>query len=162
MLLAAGLAASPEDGYEVAKGALREGRGAERMTRMVEAQGGDPRVVEDPSLIPAAPHRETVEALEHGFVQGVDPLALGYGVVELGGGRRQIHDDVDPRVGFLLHVAPGDPVEVGQPLGEVHAAEPDGLVRGRAVLGKAVGLGPEAPAMNPPLVRERVSGTSGG
>ena len=162
MLLAAGLAVSPEEGYAVAEGALREGRGAERMIRLVEAQGGDPRVVEDPSLIPSAPHGDTVEAPEHGFVQGVDPLALGYGVVELGGGRRQIHDDVDPRVGFLLHVAPGDPVEVGQPLGEVHAADPDGLVRGRAVLGKAVGLGPEAPALIPPLVRERVSGTSGG
>jgi pyrimidine-nucleoside phosphorylase len=162
MLVAGGLAASPEAGYEVAKGALREGRGAERMTRVVEAQGGDPRVVEDPSRIPAAPHRGTVEARESGFVQGVDPLALGYGVVELGGGRRQVQDEVDPRVGFLLHVAPGDAVEVGQPLGEVHAADPDGLVRGRAVLGKAMALGPEAPAANPPLVRERLSGNSGG
>jgi pyrimidine-nucleoside phosphorylase len=162
MLVAGGLAASPEAGYEVAKGALREGRGAERMTRVVEAQGGDPRVVEDPSRIPAAPHRGTVEARESGFVQGVDPLALGYGVVELGGGRRQVHDEVDPRVGFLLHVAPGDAVEVGQPLGEVHAADPDGLVRGRAVLGKAMALGPEAPAANPPLVRERLSGNTGG
>jgi thymidine phosphorylase len=132
------------------------------MTRVGEAQGGDPRVVEDPSRIPAAPHRGTVEARESGFVQGVDPLALGYGVVELGGGRRQVHDEVDPRVGFLLHVAPGDAVEVGQPLGEVHAADPDGLVRGRAVLGKAMALGPEAPAANPPLVRERLSGNSGG
>lgn len=160
MLLAGGLAASPEDGREMAKGALRDGRGIERMARLVEAQGGDPRVVEEPSLIPPAPYQGTVEAREPGFVQRVDPLALGHGVVELGGGRQHVDDEVDPRVGFFLHVAPGDRVDAGRPLGEVHAADLQGLARGRDILEKAVALGPEAPATNPPLVRERVS--SGG
>lgn len=126
------------------------------MARLVERQGGDPRVVADPSLIPAAPEREVVSAEAPGFVREVRPVALGYGVVELGGGRRRIEDRVDPRVGFTLAVRPGDRVERGDPLGEVHAGSPGGLDRGRAVLREAVVLDLEAPPPSPPLIRERV------
>ena len=158
MLWAGGLAASPGEGSDLARRALEDGRGVERMARLVEAQGGDPRVVEDPGLIPEAPQQGTVEASDGGFVQEVDPLALGYGVVELGGGRRRMEDEIDLRVGFLLHVAPGDRVEVGCPLGEVHAADPGGLERGREILRQAIVLGPHAPSAPPPLIRKRVTG----
>jgi len=156
MLFAGGLASSPEEGAGRAGEALADGKGAERMARLVEAQGGDPRVVENPALIPTAPYRMTVEASGGGFVQEVDPLALGYGVVELGGGRRRVEDEVDLRVGFLLRVAPGDRVEAGAPLGEVHAADRRGLERGREILKEAVVLGEEGLPQRPPLVRARV------
>jgi len=123
----------------------------------VEAQGGDPRVVEDPTLIPEAPHMAVVEASEEGIVQTVDPLALGYGVVELGGGRRRVEDEVDLRVGFRLAVSPGDRVERGTPLGEVHASGLDGLDRGRAILRKAVSVDSDGSVDSPPLVRSRVT-----
>ena len=157
MLWTGGLASSPEGGRDRAVAALAEGRGVERMARLVEAQGGDPRVVEDPTLIPEAPHMAVVEASEEGIVQTVDPLALGYGVVELGGGRRRVEDEVDLRVGFRLAVSPGDRVEPGTPLGEVHASGLDGLDRGRAILRKAVSVDSDGSVDSPPLVRSRVT-----
>jgi thymidine phosphorylase len=157
MLWAGGLVSSPEEGLERVRKALGEGKGLERMAELVEAQGGDPRVVETPHLIPEAPFREVVEASEEGFVHEVDPLALGYGVVELGGGRRRIGEELDPRVGFILEVAPGERVRPGAPLGEIHAADPAGLERGRAVLRGAVRLGETEPPALAPLVRERVA-----
>jgi len=157
MLWAGGLVSSPEEGAERAQRALGEGKGLERMARLVEAQGGDPRVVENPHLIPEAPFREVVEASEEGFVQEVDPLALGYGVVELGGGRRKIGEELDLRVGFIVDVAPGESVRPGAPLGKVHAADGAGLERGRAVLRGAVRLGEAEPPSPGPLVRERVA-----
>jgi pyrimidine-nucleoside phosphorylase len=156
MLFLGGLAGSPEEGTQRARRALEEGRGISRMARLVERQGGDPRVVTDPSLIPTAPERDVVTADVAGFVKEVSPVPLGYGVVEMGGGRRRMEDEVDPRVGFVLAVRPGDRVEIGDPLGEVHAANPDGLDRGRAVLREAVVLDLEAPPPPPPLIRERV------
>lgn len=157
MLWAGGLVSSPEEGAERAGRALGEGKGLERMAQLVEAQGGDPRVVEAPHLIPEAPFREVVEAAEEGFVHEVDPLALGYGVVELGGGRRRIQEELDLRVGFIVEVAPGESVCPGAPLGEVHAADGAGLERGRAVLRGAVRLGKAEPPTFAPLVRERVA-----
>jgi thymidine phosphorylase len=156
MLWTGGLASSPGEGRDLARRALEDGRGAERMARMLEAQGGDPRVLDDPDLIQAAPCRETVVGESAGFVREVDPLVLGYGVVELGGGRRDVLDEVDPRVGFVLAVSPGDPVEAGAPLGEVHAADSSGLVRGRTVLREAIRIGPESPGGPSPRIRDRV------
>lgn len=156
MLWTGGLAPTPGDGVTLAKRALTDGRGLERLARLVEAQGGDPRVVEDPALLPRAPFRGVVEVSGGGFVQAVDPLALGHGVVELGGGRSRVEDEVDLRVGFRLDVSPGDRVEAGAVLGEVHAADASGLERGRNTLRRAVAVGPDLPPPALPLVRARI------
>ncbi len=160
MLWAGGLANSPEGGRDRAVAALAEGRGVERMARLVDAQGGNPRFVEDPTKIAEAPHLAVVEATGEGFVQEVDPLALGYGVVELGGGRRRVEDAVDLRVGFRLFVSVGDRVERKMPLGEVHAADLDGLDRGREILEGAVRVGPRDPP--PPVSRLHTRVSAGG
>jgi len=156
MLWSVGLAPSPEAGKGLAREALDDGRAVERTARLVEAQGGDPGVVEHPERIPLAPFLAVVEAEERGVVQEVDPLALGHGVVELGGGRQRVEDEVDLRVGFRVEVAPGDKVERGDPLGEVHASDADGLQRGMQVLLSAVRLGDQGPPAGIPRILERV------
>jgi len=157
MLWSVGAVASPEEGSHRAQVALEAGRGVERMARMVAAQGGDPRLVEDPHRIPVAPCRGGVVAGTGGFVHQVDPLALGYGVVELGGGRRRVEDEIDLGVGFVVAVKPGDLVEAGGLMGEVYAADADGLERGRQILSEAIQVGEKAPEAAPPLIRERIT-----
>jgi pyrimidine-nucleoside phosphorylase len=147
MLFLAGEVEGPEEGASRAREALEGGRAVDRMARMVEIQGGDPETVEDPGRIPRAPEVGEVTAKTAGVVERVDPLALGYGVVALGGGRRKMEDRVDPRVGFVLHVRPGDRVEVGDPLGEVHAAHRGDLESGMETLRDAVTLGDRLPAL---------------
>ncbi len=156
MLLAGGLAATPQEGVARAREALDRGEGAERMARLVEAQGGNPGVVENPGLIPGAPEVRVLEARDGGFVQEINPLLLGHGVVELGGGRARMDDDLDPRVGFVLEVGVGDPVAPGTPLGQVHARDPRGADGGLSILGGAVVVGEEPPEPRPPLIRERI------
>ncbi len=158
MLHAAGLVTSLREGFENAQEALDSGEGLEKMAQLVEAQGGDPRVVEDPERLPTAPEKVVVHATAEGFVAQVDPLVLGYGVVELGGGRRKMDDQVDPRVGFVLDVTPGRRVEPGSRLGTVHAATPGELEQGKRILLKAVTLTEEEPPSRGPLVRERIAG----
>ena len=156
MLCLGGLEATPEAGVLRAKEALSQGRGVNRMARLVELQGGDPSVVEKPDLIPGAPEVKVLPAEESAFVSEVSPTPLGYGVVELGGGRRRMEDPVDLRVGFVLRTRPGDWVEAGDPLGEVHAADADGLDKGLEILRNAVILTPDPPQPPLPLILERV------
>ena len=156
MLYSGGLESGPEKGVAAARRALEDGRGLEKMASLVEAQGGDPRLVEGWEGIPTAPVQGVLESEVEGFVGEIAPLVLGYGVVELGGGRRRMDDEVDPTVGFLLEVVPGDRVEVGQPLGQVHAADPAGLEKGKRILEEAVRIVEVAPEPRLPLIRERV------
>ena len=99
------------------------GSGLDRFRAMVEAQGGDARVVDDPGRLPQAPARVTVPASEAGFVADIEPFALGQAVVALGGGRRRAEDRVDPAVGILIHKRYGERVERGEALAEVLAAD---------------------------------------
>jgi pyrimidine-nucleoside phosphorylase len=161
MLYLGGMADSPDAGKSRASEALAAGSGLDRMARLIELQGGDPSVVDDPTRIPSAPHVATLLAPVSGHVTGISPMNLGYGVVELGGGRRRMGDSVDLGVGFVLAVSVGDEVDEGGLLGEVHAADPTGLEVGLLTLKEAVSisLAPPEP-MDEGLVLERVSASS--
>ncbi|GMR13483.1 MAG: pyrimidine-nucleoside phosphorylase [Gemmatimonadota bacterium] len=136
---------------------LATGGAVDRFRRLVDAQGGDPAVVDDPSLLPAASVRETVYASVAGVVQAVSPRPLGYGVIELGGGRTRLGQDIDASVGFTLSVTVGDRVDAGDPLGVVHASDEAGAERGAVILGEAVALGHDDARAGLPLVSHRVT-----
>lgn len=139
-----------------AEEALDSGRALERLARLVEAQGGDPSPVGEPSRFVAAPRREVVKAAAAGTIEGVDPLPLGQALVRLGGGRLRMGEAIHLGVGFELAVVPGDRVEEGDPLGTVHALDASGLSYGEAALSSAVRIG-EGKADLRPLVSHRVS-----
>ncbi|MFV1987810.1 MAG: thymidine phosphorylase [Gemmatimonadota bacterium] len=138
-------------------GLLDDGTALARFGRLIECQGGDPAVLDDPDLLPQAPVRRTLVASESGVVHAVAARTVGLAAVELGAGRRRADDDVDPAVGFELHVVPGGTVEVGQPTVTIHARTEDGAERAAARFASALAIGPADTAPAPaPLVRERV------
>ena len=122
--------------------ALRDGRAAERFARLIERQGGDPRVVEDPDRLPAAPIREAVEATEAGTVAGIETREIGLTVAELGGGRRRVEDEIDPAVGLEMRIRPGDTVAVGEPLALLHARTAEDAARAASRIRAAVRIEP--------------------
>jgi len=134
--------------------ALDSGAAFERFLRNVEAQGGAPGACEAESpLAPAVVVRE-VPAPRSGVVGAVAPRELGQAVVDLGGGRRRLGDDIDPSVGFEVFVKPGDSVEAGRPIGRVHVATEDAATRAAEVLQSAVVVGDDPAPL--PLVLRRV------
>lgn len=160
MLVLGGLASDPEAGAQRAAALLAAGGALDRFARMVEAQGGDPRVIAQPTVLPASPERIEVTAKEAGIVSGIDPVALGWSVIELGGGRRRLDDSVDPTVGFELTVTVGETVDRDQPLGWVHANSQAEGERGAQVLLRAVSVAEPSgfsPDALPPLVYDRVT-----
>jgi pyrimidine-nucleoside phosphorylase len=118
--------------------ALRSGAALETLRRLVEAQGGNPAIVDDPAALPQAPCQEVVEAPADGIVTAVLPRPLGLGIIELGGGRRRVEDDVDPAVGFVVTVKPGDVVRRRQAIATIHARDEAGLAAGRRALQEAI------------------------
>jgi thymidine phosphorylase len=105
-----------------AASALDSGEALEAFRRMVEAQGGDPHVVDDPeAVLPAAPIRRTIVADRSGTLASVDAEVLGRASGDLGAGRKRKGDPIDPAVGIVFRPKVGDRIEIGEELGEIHA-----------------------------------------
>jgi thymidine phosphorylase len=137
-------------------GAISSGKALQKFDEIIDAQGGDREVISDPSRLPQAKHHSTFEAQWGGVVQSVEPRAIGYGVIALGGGRRNMEDRIDPSVGFVITVKPGDRVTKGQPLATVHARSREDLEVGRVALEQAIVIS-DSPAESLPLVSHRVT-----
>jgi len=129
---------------------LADGSALECWRAMIRAQGGDPD-----AELPAAPHRETVEASATGVLQRLDARAVGVAAWRLGAGRSRKEDPVSPVAGVRCLAKPGDRVEEGQPVLELYAEDRDRFARAREPLADAVEIGPEPPAPAP-LVLERI------
>ena len=95
---------------------LDSGRALEVFRRMVMAQGGDPRFIDDPTALPQPGYTLEVRATSNGYVADVDALAIGRIVLQLGGGRTKTDDVIDPSSGIDSLVQQGDHIEKGQPL----------------------------------------------
>ena len=130
------------------------GAALETFRRNVEAQSGDPGVVDDPqSVLPLTAKTFPVESPRSGFISQVDTAEVGYAIAEAGGGRVRIEDKIDPRVGFISEVKIGDEVRSGHTLGVVFC---DDLTRGQAAVARiqaSYEIGEEAPE-RPDLIKE--------
>ena len=156
MLVLAGPVASHAEAWRAMRDAIQSGRALAKFVEILEAQGGDPRIVDDISLLPSASRRQDLLAGRDGIVTEVTPRTVGYGIIALGGGRTTMDDEIDPGVGFVVHAKPGASVTRGDRLATVHARDEAGIRKGIAVLDEAITLGDEPPEV-PRLVTTRIS-----
>jgi pyrimidine-nucleoside phosphorylase len=137
MLLLAGVVGSEAEGVACIERALGSGAGLEVFRRMIEAQGGDARVVDEPwRILPQAPETHEVTAERAGHVSGIDAMAVGVAASALGAGRQRTDDRVDHAVGVELLARVGDAVAPGQALARL-AHRGRGLERATALLRSA-------------------------
>jgi pyrimidine-nucleoside phosphorylase len=156
MLVLAGTVADHDSARRKMEQAIGTGRAAEHFQKIIEAQGGNPAVVDDPALLPQAAEVELYAAPRRGFISRVEPRAVGRGITALGGGRTTMEDRLDLSVGFMITARPGDWVEQGEPLASIFAGDRAGVESGRAALRNAITIADEAdPPL--PLVSHRIS-----
>jgi pyrimidine-nucleoside phosphorylase len=138
--------------------ALEQGAALELFRRNVEAQGGDPRVCDDPArLLDLTLHEVRVESPRAGYVAGVDAAEIGRALAGIGGGRARIEDEVDPGVGYLARARIGDEVKAGDALGLLlcrGGADCDGAA---ARVGAAYEVSGGRPARVPELIKEVIT-----
>jgi pyrimidine-nucleoside phosphorylase len=160
--LAALSAVAPDaaTGEARAREALRSGAGLDRFRLLIEAQGGNPHVVDDLSLLPAAPVVHEIRAPRDGWLATVDAEAIGRASGALGAGRETLGAAIDPAVGLALDLKIGDPVDRGAVIGTILARSADtAAVAERAVL-DALGWSPQ-PVDAPPLIHEVITSPQG-
>ena len=134
------------------RGAIASGAGLELFRRVVEAQGGDPRVCDDFKFLPHASGRHEIRAQEQGFLRRIGCRAAGEASMLLGAGRNTVTDAIDPAVGIALGRKVGDAVERGDLLATLHYNDESRLEAALARLDDAFEITGE-PVLPHPLVR---------
>jgi thymidine phosphorylase len=141
-----------DDALSLVADVLDSGDAAEPFAAMVEAQGGDPRVVDDPwAVLERAPVSREVPSEQAGYLRTVDAEALGRAAAALGAGRMKKGDPIDPAVGIEFFPKVGDPLEAAQPLALIHAREEGAAAAAEDRVRKAITISAE-PAEAPPLL----------
>jgi pyrimidine-nucleoside phosphorylase len=142
---------------KVVDDALGSGKALAKFRELVEAQGGNPAIVDDPGTLPQAAVVELYEAPVAGVIAAVAPRPLGHALVAMGGGRQRLGDEVDPSVGFVVSGRPGARVLKGEPIASVFARDDAGARLGLAALAQAITFG-DSPAPLP-LISHRITST---
>jgi pyrimidine-nucleoside phosphorylase/thymidine phosphorylase len=158
MLLLGGVAASRPAALDRCREAIADGSALERFRRVVAAQGGDPRVCDDPlGVLPRATRLETVRAETSGFISRLKAWSVGQASMLLGAGRATAEDAVDPAAGIVLRKTPGDSVSAGDVIAELHFNPPHAAAVPAAIdlVAGAITIGPE-PVTCPSLILERL------
>jgi thymidine phosphorylase len=143
MLALAGVDAEP-------RSALEDGGALERWRAMVTAQGGDAD-----AALPEASERRTSDAPTGGYVSRLDARAVGIAAWRLGAGRARKEDPVSAAAGVVCLKKPGDAVEEGEPILELHADDPNRFEGALSALRGAIEITLEPPSPAP-LVIERI------
>jgi pyrimidine-nucleoside phosphorylase len=157
MLLQGGIEKNTKKARKKLETAIESGLAAEKFEQIIEAQGGNPKAVEDPSVLPQALAVEVYAAPRTGVVQRVEPRTIGRAIIALGGGRRTVDDIIDPTVGFVITVKPGDKVLEGEPIASVFAKDADGIRTGFDALKQAIVIGDKLKEKPLKLVSHRVT-----
>jgi len=146
MLVLGGVTRSRSDARARLQRALADGSAFERFVRLVKAQGGDTRVLEDPSKLPRARATLALTASRAGVVARIDPLELGLCAVALGAGRRHAEDPVDAGAGIEILAPLGTRVKKGASLAILHGRTPALLRAELPRAARAFQIGRSAPA----------------
>ncbi len=135
---------------------IDDGSALARFRSLVEAQGGDPRAIDDPGRLPAARRKIELKSATSGFVQLLEARPIGHATMLLGAGRARMDSTIDPAVGVILHKKAGSKVEEGEPLCTVLVNDESRLDDALGLIKGAFRIGPDAVAL-PSLVVERIS-----
>ena len=154
MLVLGKVASDRADAERRVRAAIASGEALERFRRIIEQQGGDPRVVDDYSRLPAAPSRHLITAPRTGYLARLDAELIGRASVALGAGRDRVEDAVDPAVGIILKAKPGAHVASGDPVLELHFRERAKLDAALALASRAITIGAEPPVLRAIIVGE--------
>ncbi len=155
MLIMGGRAGSLEPARDICRGTIDDGSALETFGRMIAAQGGDPKVIDDPSLLPAARREVVLRSPRSGFIQALAARPVGHATMLLGAGRARMDSPIDHAVGLILHKKVGDAVDRDEPLCTLLVNDEARLSEASAMIGGAFTIA-EEPSLAGPLILERI------
>jgi len=156
MFYLGGASKTVSQGKQLSEEIIASGKAFERFRQMVELQGGDISVIDDPTRLPGTDHRVEVPSPKAGFVTAIACEQVGTACVILGGGRERKEDSVDPAVGIVVHKKLGDKVSAGESLCTIHCHSDAQAAPARTLLQDSYQIAAAAPAHKPSLVHRAI------
>lgn len=138
-----------------AEQALDSGKALDKFRQVIELQDGDPRIVDDYSLLPQAKEKIKVIAARSGIIQATDTYRIGMLAMKLGAGRKNKEDEMDPAVGFEFYKKMGDEVKAGEELAIVHANDEHKGLKAAEVLKECCEVG-DVDVLTPSLILKHI------
>ncbi len=154
MLHLGGAAKSIADGRQRSADLISSGKALEVFRQMIELQGGDAGVIDDPKKLPQAQRTVQVKADSEGYISAMQCEQIGTACVILGGGRERKEDSIDPAVGIVLHKKVGDAVAKGEPLATIHYNAEARAARAAQLIAESCSIADAPPGSKPPLIHQ--------
>jgi pyrimidine-nucleoside phosphorylase/thymidine phosphorylase len=158
MVLLGGRASSLDEARRVCRQTIADGSALERFRLLVQAQGGDPRVIDEPDRLPAPRRQVELKAPRAGIVQALAARPIGEATMLLGAGRARMDSPIDHAVGVIVHKKAGDAVYLGEPLCTLLVNDESRLPELSAMIQDAYTYAEEA-VLTAPLIAERIGGS---
>lgn len=140
MLLGVDRVSTLEEGYSLLQEKCENGEGLLKFAQLIEAQGGNKKVVEDTSLLPHADKVVSLRAEEDGYLERLDAVNIGLASNALGAGRKTKTDEIDPAAGIVLRKRIGDQVKKGEEILSLHLGKQADLDTAMRLVKEAVAV----------------------
>jgi pyrimidine-nucleoside phosphorylase len=151
MIYLAKITKTLEEARELAQSKLLDGSGYRKFKEAIEAQGGNPQVLDKFELLPNATGAREIVSPRAGFVSAINAEDIGRAIALIGAGRQTKEDTIDPAVGVILEIKVGEKVEAGSVLGRLYYTNPEHLEEAAGVMEDAFRI-----SSHPPEERELI------
>jgi pyrimidine-nucleoside phosphorylase len=148
---------SVEDGRSLAQEVIASGKALDRFRQCIRLQGGDARIVNNPSLMPTATYHTDIVSAKSGYISATLCRDFGIALAILEGGRNKKEDVIDPAVGLEFHKRIGDRVRAGEKLVTIQYNSETRLAEAQKLIEDGFVFAEHQPLM-PPLIRQVIGG----
>ena len=149
MVQLAGIENNEAKAERLVKRTLKSGEALDKFREMVKQQGGDPRIVEDPTRLPVAKQQTKVVANSDGYIIEQDAFTVGQAAMKLGAGRETAEQKIDPAVGVVICKKPGEKVKPGDTIYEIHHQGGGAATTATMMLAMSFRIGSQPPKLEP-------------
>lgn len=147
MLLLAGIYPDESQAVTAINEVVANGKALAKFEEIIIAQNGNPKVLDDYSLLGCAKYQIPVKAPASGWIEQIDSRAVGYALVRVKAGRMKVTDILDPGAGAYLERKIGDQVREGETIGTVLSNDESAGKQAASAIAAAYRISPEpAPA----------------
>ena len=134
MIYLGGKADSINEGVEIAKEQINNGKAFEKFVQMIELQGGNTKFILHPEKYPKSKFIKKIKSNETGYIKSIDNFRVGMAALELGAGRKTMEDKIDPKAGIIFKVKIGDKFNKGDVIAELHSQSMDKVITAKEMV----------------------------
>jgi len=134
--------------YEAQQKAIESGRAREMFKKLIKAQGGDERIVDDPELLETDQLQLLVKAESDGYIYSVKTDLLGSAGMCIGSGRKELGDEINLKSGFIMKVTLGDRVKKGDVIAEIYSDSKENSKQAAKIISSSITVSQEMPEKN--------------